>query len=212
MFNNLDKLYIDENKMPICERLIVGMLQTNCYLYGDSSTKEIVIIDPGGNAKEIIQYVESQSYHPIGVIFTHEHWDHTKSAKKIVDHFHIPIYASKHIKKKNLKITNYLEQKKRLTIGKHILEILESPGHSPGGLIFIDYKFKNIFVGDTIFAQSIGRTDLSGGSEEVLLNSIKRNILENEEVDDSFIILTGHGPITTVENEKMRNPFLQHIL
>jgi len=198
--------------MSICERLIVGMLQTNCYLYGDKNTKEIVIFDPGGNAKEIIQFIESQLYNPIGVIFTHEHWDHTKSAKKIADHFQIPIYASKHIKKKNLKITNFLEERDHLTIGDQILEILESPGHSPGGLIFIDYKFKYIFVGDTIFAQSIGRTDLSGGSEEVLLNSIKRNILENEKIDDSFQILTGHGPITTVGNEKMRNPFLQHIL
>ena len=198
--------------MPICERLIVGMLQTNCYIYGDNSTKEIVIIDPGSNAKEIIQIIESRTYHPIGVILTHEHWDHTKSAKKIADHFQIPIYASKHIKKKNLKITNYLEQHDHLTVGSHILEILESPGHSPGGLIFIDYKFKYIFVGDTIFAQSIGRTDLSGGSEEVLLNSIKRNILENEKVDESFQLLTGHGPMTTVGNEKMRNPFLQHIL
>ena len=198
--------------MSICERLIVGMLQTNCYLYGDKNTKEIVIFDPGGNAKEIIQFIESQLYNPIGVIFTHEHWDHTKSAKKIAAHFQIPIYASKHIKKKNLKITNFLEERDHLTIGDQILEILESPGHSPGGLIFIDYKFKYIFVGDTIFAQSIGRTDLSGGSEEVLLNSIKRNILENEKIDDSFQILTGHGPITTVGNEKMRNSFLQHLL
>ena len=55
--------------MPICVRLIVGMLQTNCYLYGDNITKEIVVFDPGGNAKEIIQYIESQKYHPIGVIF-----------------------------------------------------------------------------------------------------------------------------------------------
>ncbi len=198
--------------MPICERLIVGMLQTNCYLYGDNGTKEIVIFDPGGNAKEIIQFIESQTYHPIGVIFTHEHWDHTKSAKKIATHFQIPIYASKHIKKKNLKITNYLEQRERLTIGNHVLDILESPGHSPGGLIFIDYKFKYIFVGDTIFAQSIGRTDLSGGNFEVLMDSIKENILENEKVDDSFQIMTGHGPITTVGNEKMLNPFLRNII
>jgi len=198
--------------MPICERLIVGMLQTNCYLYGDNGTKEIVIFDPGGNAKEIIQFIESQTYHPIGVIFTHEHWDHTKSAKKIANYFQIPIYASKQIKKKNLKITIYLQEKDHLTIGNHILDILESPGHSPGGLIFIDYKFKFIFVGDTIFAQSIGRTDLSGGSEEVLMNSIKKNILQNERVDDSFQILTGHGPITTVGNEKMLNPFLRNII
>ncbi len=197
--------------MPICERLIVGMLQTNCFLYGDNSTKEIAIFDPGGNANEIIQFIESQEYHPIGIIFTHEHWDHTKSAKKIAKHFQIPIYASKHIKKKNLNITQYLGQKDRLIIGNLILDILESPGHSSGGLIFIDYKFKYIFVGDTIFAQSIGRTDLSGGSEKVLMDSIKKNILENENVDDSFQIMTGHGPITTVGNEKMLNPFLLHL-
>ena len=148
-------------------------------------------------------------YRPIGIIFTHEHWDHTKSAKKIAKHFDIPIYASKHIKKKNLRITNYLEQRECLTIGNHILEILESPGHSPGGLIFIDYTFKYIFVGDTIFAQSIGRTDLHGGSMELLMESIKKNILENEKVDDSFQIMTGHGPITSVGSEKMFNPFLQ---
>lgn len=197
--------------MPICERLIVGMLQTNCYIYGDNNTKEIVIIDPGGNAKEIIQIIESRIYHPIGVIFTHEHWDHTKSAKKIANHFQIPIYASKHIKKKNLKITKYLQQKDSLTIGNHVLDVLESPGHSPGGLIFIDYNTKYIFVGDTIFAQSIGRTDLSGGSMELLIESIKKNIVENEKVDDSFQIMTGHGPITSVGSEKMLNPFLQNI-
>jgi len=197
--------------MPICERLIVGMLQTNCYIYGDNNTKEIVIIDPGGNAKEIIQIIESRIYHTIGVIFTHEHWDHTKSAKKIANHFKIPIYASKHIKKKNLKITKYLQQKDSLTIGNHVLDVLESPGHSLGGLIFIDYKTKFIFVGDTIFAQSIGRTDLPGGSMELLMESIKINILENEKVDDSFQIMTGHGPITTVGSEKILNPFLQNI-
>jgi len=197
--------------MPICERLIVGMLQTNCYLYGDHKTKEIIVFDPGGNANQIIQYIESQKYVPIGVVFTHEHWDHTKSAKKLVNYFHIPIFASKHINKKSLRITNYLEHGKCLTVGNLKLEVLESPGHSPGGLIFIDYENKLIFAGDTIFSNSIGRTDLSGGNEKLLLENIRKNVLENEKVDESFQIMTGHGPITSVGNEKKNNPYLQNI-
>ncbi len=210
-----------ESILMIIKNVVVGPLEVNCYIIGCEDTKEAAIIDPGDNADEIIRIIEKEGLKPKFIINTHAHFDHIGGVKAIQDHFKIDFilhkedlflienaseqataFGLKPISKP--KVNKYVNNGEKITLGNKSITVIHTPGHSPG---CVCYSLDNsVFVGDTLFAGSIGRTDLPGGSYETLINSIKEKLFP---LDDSTIVYPGHGPSTTIQSEKEHNPFLK---
>lgn len=200
------------NDHIILDGLIVGMIQTNCYIYGSKPSNEVAIIDPGDNAAEIIAYLKEHEYQAKMILLTHEHFDHTSAVVEVKESLKIQVYASADGNfSRKLPIDQKIKEGDVITLNSIKLNVLASPGHSHGGLIFADYENKILFVGDSLFQGSIGRTDFGGNYEE-LMASIKNKIMNNPKVDDTFQIFPGHGPNTTVAIEKRINPFRKDFL
>lgn len=203
----------------IFEAFQLGYFQTNCYLIGDEKTKECAIVDPGGTPDKVLKRCEELGLKIEYILLTHGHGDHiagverikTKSGAKVLmgkeDEYLvnggtqelIPIF-------RNIKPflpDGYLREGDIIDVGNLKIEVIETPGHTPGGLCF---KIGNILLsGDTLFQGSIGRTDFPKGSFETLINSIKNKLLI---LNDETKVFPGHGPSTTIEKEKKFNPFL----
>ena len=209
----------------IFKKLIVGALATNCYIFGSNKTKEIVVIDPGGNAETIIRNIDELKGKPVAVLLTHGHFDHTTKVGKILRHFQIPLmynkkeYDSGTYKQKEA--DRWLIEGDIITIGEIKLIVLETPGHSPGSLCFYssdveEYKGKEIggvmFTGDLIFKGSIGRSDFQGGNQNLLFESIRNKIMRNKAINDNFIVCPGHMGLSTVGEERTNNMFRKHFL
>ena len=205
----------------IIKNIVVGPLEVNCYILGCEDTKEAAIIDPGDNADEIISNIEKEGLNPKFIINTHAHFDHIGGVKVIQDHFKIDFIlhegdlflvenASEQATAFGLKpiskpvVNKNATNGEKVNLGNKSITVIHTPGHSPGGVCY--YSVNNVFVGDTLFAGSIGRTDLPGGSYDTLINSIKENLFP---LGDSTIVYPGHGPSTTIGNEKEHNPFLK---
>ncbi|MEW6556263.1 MAG: MBL fold metallo-hydrolase [Elusimicrobiota bacterium] len=172
-------------------KLIVGCLETNCYIVFDDKTRDAVIIDPGDEAEKILAVIEKTKLNPLKIINTHSHPDHTGANEKT---------------KEKLRIETFYPEKEGETkkIGTLKLKFFFTPGHTQDSICILIEN--HLFSGDTIFASSIGRTDLGGGNLEQLLNSIKTKILV---LPKATQIHPGHGLDTTVDNELKFNPFLQ---
>jgi len=201
--------------MPI-KTIIVGPIQTNCYLYYSKKTLETIIIDPGEEAKKIIKEIKSLKLKPKKILLTHGHYDHHLAAKELQNHFNIPALINSNDKQifqdSNSMLVMYgkeerilakpllkLDEKYKSPIKDLEFQIMKTPGHTPGGVVIHSKKDKIAFVGDTIFAHGgVGRTDLKGGDYSKLKNSIEKILsLPNE-----TILYPGHGPKTTVLDEK----------
>ncbi len=199
----------------------MGALETNCYIVF-TQEGEAIVVDPGGEPDKISFVIEKNNLKPVKIINTHGHADHCGGNKALKEKYSIPIL----IHRNDLKILNSLENKiffplmkgnpspepdefieegDFIKLGESGLKVLHTPGHTPGSISLITNKI--IFSGDTIFYQSVGRTDLPGGSWNTLINSIKNKILS---LPDETLILPGHGPSTTVGREKTSNPFLDY--
>jgi glyoxylase-like metal-dependent hydrolase (beta-lactamase superfamily II) len=197
--------------MLILEQLITGYIGTNCYLFGDDATKDILIIDPGGDAPKIIEHITTRGYHPIAIVITHGHPDHTEAAPELAQKYSIPVKGSEKLKLR--KVATFLPVKEgdSISCGSIRLDVTEAPGHSKDAIMLFDYSNKLIFVGDNVFQGSIGRTDLGGNYAE-LMQSIREKIMRNPKVDDTFRILPGHMDLTSVGEEKHFNPFKKDFL
>jgi glyoxylase-like metal-dependent hydrolase (beta-lactamase superfamily II) len=191
----------------IIERIVVGEFFTNCYIIGCSKEKVCGIIDPGSEGEKIKKIVEIKNLKPIMIINTHGHFDHIGSN----NFFNLPVYIHKNDleflsnPEKNLSSlfsipylckneVFVIEEKDIIKIGELNLEVLSTPGHTPGSICL---KIQNVlFTGDTIFADGIGRTDFPEGDEEELKNSIKTKILS---LPDETIIYPGHGEYSKIK-------------
>ena len=198
------------------KRIVVGPLESNCYLFGDEATKEIFVIDPGGDYNEIKSVIDKDGLKPKAVINTHGHGDHIGANKE----FGIPVWIhrldadflmdpSKNLSGafgfllKTKTASRLLEDGDILNIGKCSLEVIHTPGHTPGSICL---KAEGaIFTGDTLFCEGIGRTDFAYGSEEDIMRSIKEKLFT---LDSGYIIYPGHGPDSTIGREKTNNPYI----
>ena len=204
------------------QTIAVGPFQVNCYLYWDQETGDGVVIDPGADESVLITAIEASKMNLKAILLTHGHGDHIAAVAAIKKHFNVPLYLgvgdedllsrpSEEIAAllghAILPITadHVMNDELVIKLGSVLLRVLATPGHTRGGVCFLDEKENLLFTGDTLFWGSIGRTDLPGGSLPILLDSIKTRILS---LPDAIRCYPGHGPETTVGAERSSNPFL----
>lgn len=206
----------------ILEKLIVGMLATNCYIFGSEKSRKVVIIDPGEEPNRIKTIVDNNSLIPIAILLTHGHFDHTRAMRALTRTYRIPLmYNEKDKRIVKKEAGRWLNEGDIVKVGEFNLYVLETPGHSPGSVCFYtkDVKFyKNLpvegilFSGDLIFRRSIGRSDFEGGNQKLLFESIRNKIMYNKDLSDNFIIFPGHMGNTTIGEERTMNLFKNYFL
>jgi len=197
----------------IIKKVIVGELDTNCYIVADEKTLEGVIIDPGDNAEAILKTVRGNRINPLYIINTHWHPDHMRANKELKEILKVPIYIHEKDAKmfkgpqsivfsvldstiKTSSPDKALKEGDEIKFGSITLKVIHTPGHSKGGICL--YNGTVLFSGDTLFAEAVGRTDLLGGSEKEMKESIKKLF----ELPDSTKVYPGHGPETDIKTEK----------
>ncbi len=205
----------------IVKRLVVGPVQTSCYLVGCQETREGAVIDPGGDPQPILAEVEEANLIIKYIINTHCHFDHTLGNGELMKATGAPLVAHRAeapileagggaslfgLRVANSPPANVLvDEGHVITLGQVKLKVLHTPGHSPGGISLYNEEEGILFSGDTLFNMGIGRTDLPGGDFYTLMESIKNKIFT---LPEDTIVYPGHGPQTTVGQEKRGNPFI----
>jgi glyoxylase-like metal-dependent hydrolase (beta-lactamase superfamily II) len=204
-------------------QLPLGPLQTNCYLVGCLQTNEAAVIDPSWDGRIIYDKAQEEGWIIEKILLTHSHFDHVGGLSEIKELTEAPIYIHPEAEKMleaaplaaNLwQITipeppqadHHLSAGQHLSVGKLQCQVLFTPGHAPGHVCFYFQEDNVLFDGDVLFQQSIGRTDLPGGDYALLIRSIREQLLD---LPDETVVLSGHGPSTTIGQEKQWNPFLK---
>ncbi|WDP85720.1 MAG: MBL fold metallo-hydrolase [Desulfobacter sp.] len=205
----------------IIKKLEVGPIMANCFILGCESTKEAVIIDPGDDADQILMALAKAELKVKYLINTHGHFDHVGANKRMkeVTGAQIAIHPldepmltdlTRSAAMFGLSAENsppadiLLQEGDEICFGEITLKVIHTPGHSPGGVCI--FTPGHLFAGDTLFMGSIGRTDLPGGDYDTLISSIKTKLFD---LADETLVYTGHGPETSIGNEKRVNPFLR---
>lgn len=204
------------------ERLVVGALETNCYLIGCKRTKKAAVIDPGGEEEVdlVLYFLQENNFDLKCIINTHGHIDHIAGnnllkaktqalllihrldADMLVDaNKNFSSFMGKEICSPSA--DKLLEEGDEISLGTLNLIVIHTPGHTPGGISLVSDNI--VFTGDTLFAGGIGRTDLPGGSYQDLIKSIKEKLLI---LGDDKIIYPGHGPDSTIGKERRTNPYI----
>lgn len=206
---------------------VLGPVATNVYLVGDPETREAVIIDPAWDGPRLVEEIKAGGWQLQAIWLTHAHFDHFAGLADILEGLKSELpedfYVGLHPKdlplwkvrggavmfgvqvKKAPRPGHDFQEGQELAVGDYNFIVHHAPGHSAGHVIFHCPQEKVLFSGDVIFNQGIGRTDLLGGSYQTLLDSIQKWVLP---LPDETRIYSGHGPVTTVGDEKNSNPFL----
>lgn len=203
------------------EQYVVGPVQTNCYFAINDETKEVLIVDPGASGKRLAEIIEEEKLNPAAILLTHGHFDHAGAAAELAEHFHIEIYAEEHEKEtlenpalnlsgwEGREVTYhadyYLKDEQEIDLAGFHIRVLFTPGHTVGGCCYL-FPYQNVlFSGDTLFAQSVGRTDFPKGSASQLIRAIEEKLMV---LPDDITVYTGHNDNTTIGTERMYNPYL----
>ncbi len=209
------------------EMIPVGMFQSNCFVVGCSDTGKGVIVDAGDEGETILAAVDRAHLQIEAVLTTHGHLDHVAALSEVIPALGVPmcmhkdeLETYKHLGQqaamfgltapKGVSVDRILETGEKISFGNVTAEVVHAPGHSPGSACFYfgEESPPRMIVGDVLFKGSIGRTDLPGGSYEVMMDTLKRVFLQ---LPDDTVVYSGHGPETTVGEEKRLNPFLAPI-
>lgn len=201
--------------------LQVGQLGTNCYIVYSESSRQAAVIDPGGNAEDILLRIKQNQLDVLAIINTHGHADHIMANTKLREALKAPLYIhaadAPMLLSAKLNLSQFLgvnftcepadklvEEGDTITIGECKLKVVHTPGHTLGGISLIADEV--LFSGDTLFTESVGRTDFPHGSHSELIKSIQNKLLV---LDDCVKVLPGHGTATTIGWERTHNPFIQ---
>lgn len=205
----------------IIERVTVGMIQTNCYIIGCEETGFGAVIDPGDEAEKILAQVDKLGLTVKYVLLTHAHFDHIAASSQVTETTGA-VLALNRSDQPLLEIGGgatlfglpappvkmpemWLEDGDTISIGNYTMQVLFTPGHTPGHVSFYCRQADALFDGDVLFAGSIGRTDLPGGNYETLMDSIAHKLMT---LPNQTVVYSGHGAETTIGQERASNPFL----
>ena len=214
------------SKMKI-NHYVVGQVQTNCYVVINNETKECFVIDPGASGKQLAERIRQDGFIPVAVLLTHGHFDHAGAAEELAKEFDIKVYAHEAEKdtladpKKNVswmvgasesyRADVFLKDNESINLGNFDIKVLHTPGHTEGGCCYYIPEEHIVFSGDTLFADSVGRTDFPGGSMSKIVRSIQEKLLtltEAGNLETDVMVYPGHNEPTTIETERMNNPYL----
>jgi hydroxyacylglutathione hydrolase len=206
----------------IHEILPVGPLQCNCSIIGDEATREAMVIDPGDDIEDLLALIRKHNLQVKQIVITHAHIDHVGGAMKLRAATGAPILLNQNdyallkmldvqaawigmANPGKVEIDDSLDAGETVSAGAHSASILHTPGHTEGSICLYFAADKKLIAGDTLFAGSIGRTDLPGGSMQKIMRSLHHTVLA---LPDETVVVPGHGPLTTIGEERASNPFL----
>lgn len=220
------RLFLDARQfgdLMIHEILPVGPLRCNCSVMGDEATCEAMVVDPGDDISSVVALLEKHKLAVKHIVITHAHIDHVGGAMKLRALTGAPILLNENdfallkmldvqaawlgmAAPEAVEIDQSLAQGDSLQTGSLVATVLHTPGHTEGSICLYFPAEKKLIAGDTLFAGSIGRTDLPGGSMEKILRSLQGKLLE---LPDETLVVPGHGSLTTIGDEREMNPYLQ---
>jgi glyoxylase-like metal-dependent hydrolase (beta-lactamase superfamily II) len=203
-------------------QLPLGPLQTNCYILACTVTNQAAVIDPSWDGRAILARINKEGWTVSHILLTHTHFDHVGALAELKELTGAPIYvhaeATEMLKRAPAAAALwgftldpppapdcFLDDGQKLQVGELEVEVLFTPGHAPGHVCFYLPAHAALFDGDVLFQGSIGRTDLPGGDYDLLMSTIKEKIML---LPDETVVLSGHGPATTIGYERRANPFL----
>lgn len=203
--------------------LPVGLLQCNCSIFGDEQSREAIVIDPGDEIEKITEVLDRHQLKVKAIVITHAHIDHVAGAHKLRALTRAPVYMNEADRElldaldiqaqwlgvkppPKTEVDSTAKDGVVLQLGTADFQVLETPGHTQGSLSVWIPQEEKLVAGDTLFRDSIGRTDLPGGNSRQILASIKTRLLD---LPEQTVVIPGHGPNTAIGREKEQNPFLR---
>jgi hydroxyacylglutathione hydrolase len=209
----------------IHEILPVGLLQCNCSIFGDETSRDAIVIDPGADLEQIENILRKHQLKVKAIVVTHAHIDHVAGAQELKRKTGAPIYLNANDDEllrlldiqaqwlgvptpEKAEVDTNASDGTSLSLGGSDFHVMHTPGHTQGSISIFIPQQNTLIAGDTLFRDSIGRTDLPGGDSRQILSSIKTRLLV---LPEETVVVPGHGPKTTIGREKERNPFLQNL-
>lgn len=202
--------------------IVLGMVDTNCYIIVNENTKEGFIVDPADSADQIIAYIEKEHIVLKGILLTHGHFDHILAAAELSSYYRIPTYANKEEKELiatsslnlsysrgldyGIEIQQLLEDGEIISLADFMIKAIHTPGHTRGGNCYYIEDKKLLLSGDTLFRETVGRTDLPTGNYATIIQSLREKLML---LEDDTLVCPGHGPYTSIGYERDNNPYVK---